>query len=74
MNSFLALLSSYKILSPEEEAESSAMAAGPSGGARDPARRREAKIRQYKREKELRQQIAVRHVRSYPLPSGLTVV
>jgi immunoglobulin-binding protein 1 len=55
---FLSLLSSYKVLSPDEQAESSAMA-GEAGLPRDPAKRREAKIRQYKREKELREQISV---------------
>jgi hypothetical protein len=58
----------YKILSPEEisEAESLAQNVGapmPGQGARvaprDPARRREEKIRAYKREKELRKSIAV---------------
>ncbi|ORY26902.1 TAP42-like protein [Naematelia encephala] len=57
MNGFLSLLASYKVLSPEEYAESSASA--DSGViAKDPAKRREAKIRQYRREKELRQQIS----------------
>jgi hypothetical protein len=55
---FLGLLTMYKVLQPEEEAESSAMA-GEGGLPRDPAKRREAKIAQYKREKELRQLIAV---------------
>lgn len=55
---FLGLLTMYKVLRPEEEAESSAMA-NDGGLPRDPAKRREAKITQYKREKELRQQIAV---------------
>ena len=57
LNSFLTMLSSYKVLSPDEEAESSAMASG--AAPRDPARKREAKIRAYKREKELREQISV---------------
>lgn len=58
---FLGLLTMYKVLRPEEEAESSAMATD-GGLPRDPAKRREAKIAQYKREKELRQQIAVRSI------------
>jgi hypothetical protein len=58
-NMFLGLLTMYKVLRPEEEAESSAMA-NDGGLPRDPAKRREAKIAQYKREKELRQKIAVR--------------
>jgi hypothetical protein len=60
LNSFLSLLSSYKVLSQNEQAESSAMAAD-AGLPRDPAQRREAKIRQYRREKELREQISVSH-------------
>jgi hypothetical protein len=55
---FLSLLSSYAVLSPDEQAESSSMA-GESGLPRDPAKRREAKIKQYRREKELREQISV---------------
>lgn len=55
---FLGLLTMYKVLKPEEEAESSAMASE-GGLPRDPAKRREAKIAQYKREKELRQAISV---------------
>ena len=58
MNDFLSLLSSYAVLSPEERAESSAMAGG--GLPADPAKRREAKVRSYKREKELREQLSVR--------------
>lgn len=59
MNDFLALLSSYAVLSPEEQAESSAAAGDGISGPRDPAKRREAKIRQYRREKELREHISV---------------
>lgn len=58
-NSFLHLLTSYQVLSPEEQAESSAMAEGSRSAPRDPAQRREAKIRQYKREKELREKVSV---------------
>lgn len=58
MNSFMSLLSSYAVLSPEERAESSS-SADIGVVPRDPAKRREGKIRQYKREKELREKIAV---------------
>lgn len=62
----------YRILSPDEIAEAESLAQnvgpsmpGPAQGARvaprDPARRREEKIRAYKREKELRGTIAVSH-------------
>ncbi|GFZ49122.1 hypothetical protein JCM24511_06872 [Saitozyma sp. JCM 24511] len=57
LQQFLALIRSYKVLSSEEEAESSNMA-DQGSAPRDPAKRREAKIRQYKREKELRDRIA----------------
>ncbi|WVW78768.1 hypothetical protein I302_100730 [Kwoniella bestiolae CBS 10118] len=57
-NSYLELLSSYGALTPEEQAESSAAASGQSAVPKDPAKKREAKIRQYKREKELRERIA----------------
>ncbi|KAK1926393.1 TAP42-like protein [Papiliotrema laurentii] len=67
-NVFLSLLSSYKVLSPDEQAESSAMA-GEAGLPRDPAKRREAKIRQYKREKELREQISAQ-TRNHPAASS----
>ncbi|WVQ97790.1 hypothetical protein IAU59_004904 [Kwoniella sp. CBS 9459] len=56
-NSFLELINSYGVLTTEEQAESSA-AAGGSSAPRDPAQRREAKIRQYRREKELREKIS----------------
>lgn len=56
-NAFLGLLSNYQVLSPEEEAESSSMANG--AMPVDPARKREAKIRQYRREKDLRGSISV---------------
>ncbi len=59
MSEFLALLLSYEGLTPEEQAESSSMGSNGSSAPKDPARRREAKIRQYKREKELREQISV---------------
>ena len=55
---FLALLTSYGVLTDEERAEGEFITQ--SGGLpKDPAKRREMKIRQYKREKELHQQIAV---------------
>ncbi|OCF59109.1 hypothetical protein L486_03610 [Kwoniella mangroviensis CBS 10435] len=56
--SYLELLNSYGVLSSEEQAESSAAASGQSSEPKDPAKKREAKIRQYKREKELREDIA----------------
>ena len=55
--SFFSLTGHYGILPPDQLAESSAMAEG--ALPKDPARRREAKIRQYKREKDLRQQLSV---------------
>ncbi|ORX34353.1 TAP42-like protein [Kockovaella imperatae] len=58
-NLFLSLLSTYSIVTPSEQAESSAMGVE-AGLPRDPAKRREAKIAQYKREKQLREQISTR--------------
>lgn len=58
LNAFQQLLQSYKVLGSDEEAESS----GSGGGAAvpaDPAKRREAKIRAYRREKELKENISV---------------
>ncbi|WWD22037.1 hypothetical protein CI109_106525 [Kwoniella shandongensis] len=66
---FLELLSSYEVLTPEEKAESSAAAAGQSAISKDPAKKREAKIRQYRREKELREKIASSS-RDQPEPSS----
>ncbi|KAK8846728.1 hypothetical protein IAR55_005815 [Kwoniella newhampshirensis] len=66
---FLDLLSSYEVLTPEEKAESSVAAAGRSAISKDPAKKREAKIRQYKREKELREKIASSS-RGHPEPSS----
>ncbi|WWC67653.1 uncharacterized protein I206_101563 [Kwoniella pini CBS 10737] len=57
-NTYLELLNSYGVLSPEEKAESSAAANGQSSMPKDPAKRREAKIAQYRREKDLRQTIS----------------
>ncbi|RXK42237.1 hypothetical protein M231_00596 [Tremella mesenterica] len=70
INAFLHLLNSYKVLSPDEEAESSAMA---NGVPKDPARRREAKIRAYKREKELREFISA-SVPDQPDPTSSPLV
>jgi hypothetical protein len=51
-------LNSYGVLTEEEKQESEFISQ--SGGLpRDPAKKREWKIRQYKREKELREQILV---------------
>jgi hypothetical protein len=58
---FLSLLSSYGILNDEEKAEGEQIAQM-GGLPKDPAKRREMKIRQYRREKELKQQIAVGHL------------
>ncbi|OCF41817.1 hypothetical protein I317_04327 [Kwoniella heveanensis CBS 569] len=66
-NSFLELITSYGVLSPEEQAGSSAAASG--SAPRDPAQKREAKIRQYKREKELREKISA-STRDQPEPSS----
>lgn len=52
----MSLLNAYQVISDEDK--ESAGAADPSA-IRDPAKRREAKIRQYKWEKELRQKISV---------------
>ncbi|XAO23936.1 hypothetical protein I312_102721 [Cryptococcus bacillisporus CA1280] len=54
---FVELLRSYGILSPQEASEYSAN--NGAGLSNDPAKRREAKINQYKREKELREKINV---------------
>lgn len=55
---FLALLTSYGVLTDEERSEGEFIVQ--SGGLpKDPAKRREMKIRQYRREKELKQQISV---------------
>jgi hypothetical protein len=59
LNDFLALVSSYSVLSPDEQAQSLAAAADGTLGPKDPAKRREAKIRQYKREREIREQLSV---------------
>lgn len=53
----MELLRSYGILSPLEASEYSAN--NGAGLSNDPAKRREAKINQYKREKELREKINV---------------
>ncbi|WRT65047.1 uncharacterized protein IL334_001989 [Kwoniella shivajii] len=57
-NTYLELLDSYQVLTPEEQADSAAMAGGTSSTPKDPAKKREAKIRQYKREKDLREKIS----------------
>lgn len=58
---FLNLLISYGVLNDEERAEGEYISQ--SGGLpKDPAKRREMKIRQYRREKELQQQISVSFV------------
>ena len=59
MNDFLELLTSYSVLATEELAESSAAAEDGIAGQNDPKKRRDVKIRQYKREKELREQLSV---------------
>ncbi|WWC87199.1 uncharacterized protein L201_002085 [Kwoniella dendrophila CBS 6074] len=57
-SNYLELLNSYGVLTSEEQAESSNAANGQSSISKDPAKKREAKIRQYKREKELREKIS----------------
>ncbi|TXT06127.1 hypothetical protein VHUM_03600 [Vanrija humicola] len=55
LNAFQQLLQSYKVLGSDEEAESSG---GAGAAPADPAKRREAKIRAYRREKELKESIS----------------
>ncbi|WWC59165.1 uncharacterized protein I303_101713 [Kwoniella dejecticola CBS 10117] len=57
-SSYLELLTSYSVLSPEDKAESSASTNGGPSIPKDPAKKREAKIAQYRKEKDLRQYIS----------------
>jgi hypothetical protein len=59
LGAFLNLLQSYRVLGPDVNAASASSGSGSSATPADPAQRRDAKIRAYKQEKELRDQISV---------------
>lgn len=57
-NAFLGLLQTYNVFGSDEQAEGSSSTA-PGAVPSDPGQRREAKIRAYRREKELKERISV---------------